>query len=147
MKSILLCVILTIALGCGKTALTPENGTHRDLVLQTLAVTVDALDVTDGRITAFDASYVIKMKDVAYAEGEGEIATITVKLAEPVAVGQLKLEDSIHIAVLEKERDFWTAVIRTDIDTDHVDYCCSCHREVPLTRCVNPWVLSLPRMS
>ncbi len=110
MKSILLFALLTIALGCGKTAITPENGTHRPPVFQTLAVTVDSLDVTDGMITAFDAYYVVEV------ERGHERATITVKLAVPVPVGQLKLGDSVKIAVLEKREDIWTAVIHRDIE-------------------------------
>ena len=109
MKSILLFAILTITLGCGKTAMTPENGTHRDFV-ETLAVTVDAVDVTDGMITAFDASYVVE-NDVEAGQVGIELAIITVKLAEPVAVGRLKLEDNVEIAVSEKNGDIWTAVI------------------------------------
>ena len=108
MKSILLFALLTIALGCGKT--TTEIGTHRDLVFQTLAVTVDSLDVTDGMITAFDAYYVVEV------EHGHESATITVKLAVPVPVGQLKLGDSVKNAVLEKREDIWTAVIHRDIE-------------------------------
>lgn len=108
MKSILFFALLTIALGCGKT--TTEIGTHSGLVFPTLAVTVDSLDVTDGMITAFDAYYVVEV------ERGHERATITVKLAVPVPVGQLKLGDSVKIAVLEKREDIWTAVIHRDIE-------------------------------
>ena len=113
MKSILLFALLTIALGCGKTAMTTEIGTHRDLVLETLGVTVDSVDVTDGMITAFDAFYFVE-NDVEAGDIGIEMAIITVKLAEPVPVGQLKLEDSVKIAVLEKSEDTWTAVILTE---------------------------------
>ena len=115
MKYILLLAILTIALGCGKTSMPSEIGTNSESVLDKLTVKVksDNFEVTDGMITAFDAYYVVD-----WGNDITEIKIITVKLVEPVPVGHLKVEDSVHIAISEKNADTWTAIILTDVETD-----------------------------
>ena len=107
MRSVLLFTILTIALGCGKTAMTTE------IDRLTVKVKSDNFEVTDGMITAFDAYYVVD-----WGGDLTETKFITVKFVESVPVGYLKVEDSVHISVLKKNGDIWTAVILTDVETD-----------------------------
>lgn len=92
-----------------------EIGTNSESVLDKLTVKVksDNFEVTDGMITAFDAYYVVD-----WGNDITEIKIITVKLVEPVPVGHLKVEDSVHIAISEKNADTWTAIILTDVETD-----------------------------